>query len=76
MGVFFVLHLGVVLSMHGNPLPGYLSGGEPQPRAEEMRDDRVQNHGPMGHRAVKIKGHGHDGNVGRYQGNRDVSPDG
>jgi len=76
VGIFLGLDLGVMLAMHRHPLPCHLAGGEPQPQTEEMRDDWMQFHGPVGHGTVKINGDPGDGDVGHHQNNQEISPNG
>ena len=40
--VFCLLALGVVLAMNRGPFFGDLAGGQPQPKAEKMRRQRVE----------------------------------
>jgi hypothetical protein len=72
--IFNLLALGVVLSVNGRPLFGYLTGGHPQPKTEEMRGNRVQIQSPVGLVAVQKNGDAGNGDVREAQNDEENLP--
>ena len=63
MRVLGRLAAGVMLAVHGNPLPRHHAGGQPAPGAEKMRDGGMELHAAMCLAAVQIEGHRDDGSL-------------
>ena len=68
MGILKTFALGMMLTMNGHPFLGNHSGGQPQPKTEEMADDWMQIQGPMGLGSVEKDGDRDDGDMGQQQG--------
>jgi len=66
---------GVVLAVNRHPFFRHHAGGQPQPEAEEMADDRVQVERVMRLVPMQIDGHRGDGDVGQYQRRQQCAPD-
>jgi hypothetical protein len=64
----------MVLAVDRCPLPGDHPGRQPQPAAEEVRDQRMQVECTVGHRAVQVDRHRRDRHVGGDQRERDDLP--
>jgi hypothetical protein len=60
--------------MNGNPLAGDRTGGEPQPEAKEMSEQRVQDQSAVGLIAVKIQRHAEKHELNQGERERGVAP--
>ena len=63
--------------MNRGPLFSNHAGGEPEPKAEEMRNNRMQIQGPVSLATMQVDGDRRDRDVGSYQsknGNLPPSP--
>ena len=67
---------GVVLAMDRDPFARHHAGRQPQPHAEEVRDDGVQVQRTMRLRPVQKDGHSRDGDVGGTQQHQHIAPPG
>ena len=67
MGILVGLNPGMVFTVYGNPLPGALTGCQPEPKAEKMAHGRVQLQRPMRLASVQIDGDRSDGDMGQSQ---------
>ena len=74
VGVFVRLAACMMFAMHRGPLFGFHAGGDPQPEAEKMTDDRVQIESAVCGMTMQIDGDGGDGDVGEAQRNRHKAP--
>jgi hypothetical protein len=70
------LALRVVLAMDRRPLLGHHAGGEPQPKAEEVRHRRVQVERAMRLVAMQVDRHGSDRDLDENQPGDHVAPPG
>jgi hypothetical protein len=64
----------MVLPMDRGPRLGHHTGGQPEPKAEEMTDDGVQVEGAVRLAAVQKDGYGGDGDVRDHKRIDDVTP--
>ena len=72
--ILFRFNLGVVLAMDGDPLLCHHAGRQPQPKAEEMRDDGVKIKPAVRLTPVQKNGHRSDRDVRQNQRHDGISP--
>jgi hypothetical protein len=72
--IALLLAMSMVLAMNGHPFLGWGAGAEPQPKAEEVTQRRMQIDRAMRLISMKPKGDAHHRDVRPKKGHDDVTP--
>ena len=65
---------GVMFTMNGDPFFGHHAGGQPQPHAEKMRNNRMQIKRAMRLRPMQKNRNGCDGDMAQRQHRQHIAP--